>query len=268
MVHRPSLLMHPGHVQIGVSISGYLHSPGILVCLVSYLLWVPLHATHLSYGVGVRGGSGCSVTSVGVWSCGSCLLGLLPFPLPFVGDVVVGVVLGSDWLGSAVGVLLCKSAVSVEITGYVRMWSNSSKANIFPKIEGRNFTIRKNNFCFLVINQPFKQERLGTRLVDSFLLLSVLYSQVLIASLDFFDFRPDMLGDPLDSSVVRRKLLREQRSKFDPSHFWTIVCKMSRTCQESPPNALMRRLPQQVRKRQKNVKARLRKSNTKNTPMI
>ena len=71
---------------------------------------------------GARCGIGCSVTSAGVWSSGSCLLGLLPFPLPFAGALVVGVVLGVvlvsvDWLGSAVGVLLCKSSVSVEITG-------------------------------------------------------------------------------------------------------------------------------------------------------
>ena len=47
-VHPPSLLMHPGHVHVGVSMSGYLHSPGILVCRGSYLLWLPLQATQLS----------------------------------------------------------------------------------------------------------------------------------------------------------------------------------------------------------------------------
>ena len=37
-VHLPSLLMHPGQVHVGVSMSGYLHSPNFLVCLGSYLL--------------------------------------------------------------------------------------------------------------------------------------------------------------------------------------------------------------------------------------
>ena len=67
----------------------------VCVCRGSYLLWLPLHATQLSYGVGVLCGSGCSVTSVGVWSCGSCLLGLLPFPFPLVVVVVLGSV---SWL--------------------------------------------------------------------------------------------------------------------------------------------------------------------------
>ena len=87
LVHRPSLFMHPGQVQVGVSICGYLHSPGIRVCRESYLLWLPLQATQLSYGVGVRCGCVCSIGS-GFRSGGSCFRGL-PF---FLG---VGVVLDS-----------------------------------------------------------------------------------------------------------------------------------------------------------------------------
>ena len=57
-VHLPSPAMHPGHVHCGVSMCGHLHSPGFLVCRGSYLLWLPLQAIQLSYGVGVRCGGG------------------------------------------------------------------------------------------------------------------------------------------------------------------------------------------------------------------
>ena len=89
-VHLPSPAIHPGQVHFGVSMCAHLHSPGLRVCRGSYLLWLPLQATQLSYGVGVRCGTGAD----GVVSGGVCLRGLLPFPFPFVGvgvDSVVGV---------------------------------------------------------------------------------------------------------------------------------------------------------------------------------
>ena len=82
----------------------HLHSPGLRVCRGSYLLWLPLQAIQLSYGVGVRCGPGAD----GVVSGGVCLRGLLPFPFPFVGvDSVVG----------GCGGCSAMSAVSVPIVG-------------------------------------------------------------------------------------------------------------------------------------------------------
>ena len=52
-VHLPSPAIHPGQVHFGVSMCAHRHSPGLRVCRGSYLLWLPLHATQLSNGVGM-----------------------------------------------------------------------------------------------------------------------------------------------------------------------------------------------------------------------
>ena len=70
------------------------------------MLWLPLQATQLSYGVGVRCGAGAD----GVVSGGACFRGRLPLPFPFVGVGVASVVGG----GSGCSV---KSEVSVAIVG-------------------------------------------------------------------------------------------------------------------------------------------------------
>ena len=67
-----------------------MHSPGLRVCRGSYLLWLPLQATQLSYCVGVR----CGSDADGFVSGGVCLRGFLPFPFPFVVGGVASVVGG------------------------------------------------------------------------------------------------------------------------------------------------------------------------------
>ena len=82
------------------------------MCRGSYLLWLPLQATQLSYGVGVRCGSGAD----GIISGGVCFRGFLPFPFPFVGVGVASVV-GGGVVGSVM------SEVSVAIVGYANACS-------------------------------------------------------------------------------------------------------------------------------------------------
>lgn len=81
------------------------------VCRASYLLWLPLHAIQLSYGVGMRCGA---VWSVGVLSGGGCRL-RLPLPLPLRGGCSLGC--------AACRKLSGKSLVSVDIVGYAWMCS-------------------------------------------------------------------------------------------------------------------------------------------------
>ena len=70
------------------------------------MLWLPLQATQLSYGVGVR----CGIGADGVESGGACFRGRLPFPFPFVGGGVASVV------GGCAGCSVM-SEVSVAIVG-------------------------------------------------------------------------------------------------------------------------------------------------------